>query len=137
MPALRNMNRSLCRVEVSAGCGVGRFLQTARFSPERGREGDCQNTVGRAIAGMTTSGLLCSAHLLVADRDRSTVSTSETALRGGKDEVADWVLLVEGFSKDVVAEDRSALLRQAGAEVSMTFNLYALDHLVTGVGSCR
>jgi hypothetical protein len=33
MPTLRNMNRSLCRVEVSSGSGIGRFIQTKSFSP--------------------------------------------------------------------------------------------------------
>ena len=38
MPALRNMNRSLCRVAATSGSGAGRCLQTIRFSPEPGRE---------------------------------------------------------------------------------------------------
>jgi hypothetical protein len=33
MPSLRNMNRSLSKVILSAGSGAGSYMQTVRFSP--------------------------------------------------------------------------------------------------------
>jgi hypothetical protein len=72
---------------------------------------------------------LCAAHLLIADQDRSRTPTHETALRGGQDAVADWVLLVEGYDEAAVAEDRSGLLRQSGAGLEIAGDLYRIDHI--------
>jgi hypothetical protein len=129
MPALRNMNRSLCRVAASSGSGAGRSLQTIRFSPEPGREAHLRGVLTSEAQSLAHQQGLCAAHLLIADRDRSRTQARETALRGGQDAVADWVLLVEGYDEAAVAEDRSGLLRQSGADPSITRDLYRIDHI--------
>jgi hypothetical protein len=129
MPALRNMNRSLCRVEASSGFGAGRYLQTIRFSPELGREAHLRGVLTSEAQLLAAQRGLCAVHLLIVDRDRSRAPTREAALRGGQDAVADWVLLVEGYDEAVVAQDRSGLLRQSGAGPDIAGDLYRMDHI--------
>jgi hypothetical protein len=129
MPALRNMNRSLCRVVASSGFGAGRCLQTIRFSPEPGREAHLRGVLTSEAQALAHQQGLCAAHLLIADQDRSRTPTRETALRLGQDAVADWVLVIEGYDEAAVAEDRSGLLRQSGAGPEIAGDLYRIDHI--------
>jgi hypothetical protein len=129
MPALRNMNRSLCRVAASSGLGAGCNLQTIRFSPELGREAHLRGALTSEAQSLAAQRGLCAVHLVIADRDRSRTQTRETALRAGQDAVADWVLLVEGYDEAAVAQDRSELLRQSGAGPEITGDLYRMDHI--------
>ncbi len=129
MPALRNMNRSLCRAAASSGSGAGCCLQTTRFSPEPGREAHLRGVLTSEAQSLTHQRGLCAAHLLIADQDRSRAPTRETALRGGQDAVADWVLVVEGYDEGAVAQDRSELLRQSGAGPGITGDLFRIDHI--------
>jgi hypothetical protein len=129
MPALRNMNRSLCRVAASSGFGAGCCIQTIRFSPEPGRDAHLRGILTSEAQSLAHQRGVCGAHLLIADQDRSKAQTRETALRAGPDAVADWVLLVEGYDEAAVAEDRSGLLRQSGAGPNITGDLYRLDHI--------
>jgi hypothetical protein len=130
MPALRNMNRSLCRVEASCGSGVGRFLQTIRFLPEPGREAHLHGTLASEMQSLAGQSGLCAAHLLIADRERSATPTREKSLRTAQDMVADWVLLVEGYAEAAVAQSRSSLLRQISAGPDFATDLYVIDHIV-------
>ncbi|GEO19093.1 hypothetical protein [Microvirga aerophila] len=129
MPALRNMNRSLCRVEASSGFGAGRYLQTVRFSPEQGQEAHLRGVLTSEAQLLAAQRGLCAVHLLIVDRDRSRTPTREAALRGGEDAVADWVLLVEGYDEAVVTQDRSGMLHQSGAAPEIVANLYRIDHI--------
>jgi hypothetical protein len=129
MPALRNMNRSLCRVAASSGFGAGRYLQTIRFIPELGREAHLRGVLTSEAQLLAAQRGLCAVHLLIVDQDRSRAPTREAALRRGEDAVADWVLLVEGYDEAVVAQDRSVLLQQSGAAPEIVANLYRIDHI--------
>jgi hypothetical protein len=130
MPSLRNMNRSLCRVEASCGSGVGRFLQTIRFSPELGRETYLHGTLTSEMPSLAGQSGLCAAHLLIADHERSGTPTREKSLRATQDTVADWVLLVEGYAEAAVVQSRSSLLRQSGAGPEIATDLYMIGHIV-------
>jgi hypothetical protein len=130
MPAVRNMNRSLCRVVASSGSGVGRYLQTTRFSPEPGREQEVIDALPLALSTLADEPFLTGAHVLAADQALSRTPTQERSLRGGQDDVADWVLLVEGFLHDVVATDRAGGLMAAGANPEVISNLYEVQHLL-------
>jgi hypothetical protein len=130
MPSLRNMNRSLCRVEASCGSGAGRFLQTIRFLPEPGREAHLHGILASEIQSLAGQSGLCAAHLLITDRESSARPTREKSLRTTQDTVADWVLLVEGYTEAAVAQSRSSLLRQWGAGPDVATGLYMIDHIV-------
>lgn len=130
MPALRRMNRSLCRVALSSGSGIGRFMQCLRFSPQAAQEDHLRCILADEVVALAAAQGLCAAHLLVADRDRSGVATQEASLRGNPDAVADWILLVEGYDATAVSQDRRPLLQQAGADGNIRVDLYTLDHIV-------
>jgi len=130
MPSLRNMNRSLCRVEASSGSGIGRFMQTIRFSPQAGRGASLRDAMAAEVRSLAVERGLCAAHLLVAERDSSRTPTREASLRVTPDAVADWILLVEGYNEAMVARDRSDILQQNGAESEMIADLYAIEHIV-------
>ena len=130
MPSLRNMNRSLCRLILSAGSGAGCYMQTVRFSPGKGRDNELVEGLRQAVTAWACEPFLMGAHLLIADLGLSGTPTGEQYLRGGQDHVADWVLLVEGFQQQAVAANRSDWLLRAGAEPDVTTNLYALQHLL-------
>jgi hypothetical protein len=135
MPSLRNMNRSLCRVEASDGSGAGRFLQTIRLSPEPGRETHLHGALTSEVQTLADRNGLCAAHFLITDRERSGTPTQEKSLRGTQDTVADWVLLVEGYDETAVAQNRSNLLRQSGAGPEIASDLYTVDHIVLRHGT--
>ena len=129
MPFLRGMNRSLCRVVASSGSGAGRYMRTTRFFPtvrEQSHFGHARSPELRALADEP---FLTGAHLLVADRAASFTPTQEQRLRGGQDEVADCVLLVEGFDKDAVAADQSECLHRIGVHEVTASDLYEIEHL--------
>lgn len=130
MPSLRNMNRSLCKVIMSAGSGAGCYMQTVRFSPGHGQSDSLAKDLCQALTAWVCEPFLTGAHLLIADPVLSSTPTREQRLRGGRDHVADWVLLVEGFQQEAVAASRSEWLVRAGAESDVTTNLYALQHLL-------
>jgi len=131
MPSLLNMNRSLCRVEASRGSGVGRYMQTIRFSPGAHHQAQLLAAVRHEVSRLPSQPLLCGAHLFIADRGVSTAPSRERQLRANSDAVADWILSVEGYDQAAVAEDLSELLRANGARPDIISHLYALDHLVT------
>jgi len=130
MPSLRDMNRSLCKVIMSAGSGAGCYMQTVRFSPGEGQGEGLVEGLRQTVMAWICEPFLTGAHLLIADPVLSGTPTREQRLRGGQDHVADWVLLVEGFRQEAVAVSRSEWLLQAGAEPDVTTNLYALQHLL-------
>lgn len=94
MPYHRNMVRSQCRRVESFGAGVSGFALTARFSsPPPGLAATLRELPMRfGIAG---------AHLLHTQTPRA-AQTTEQKIRGG-DAVADWIVLVTGYDRDVLA----------------------------------
>jgi hypothetical protein len=105
-------------------------MQTVRFSPGLGRGDELVEDLGQALRTWICEPFLTGAHLLIADPVLSGTPTREQRLRGGRDDVADWILLVEGFQQEAVAASRSEWLLQAGAEPDVTTSLYALQHLL-------
>ncbi len=117
IPTIRDMNRTLCRVRSSFGGGVGGYVLTVRFSDE-------------AVADIVSGELakrpgITGAHFLEGDADASSAKTDEARLRGGGDEIADLVCVVEGY-------DRAALER-VGEELTeggVRCGLYRTVHTV-------
>ena len=136
MPAVQNMNRTLCRVTASFGCGIGHAALTIRFSPQHGREVTLENWLRTELEQLAGSPGLVAAHLIRADEAASRAPTKEKQLRARPDEVADWALLVEGY--DTIAVRRtwdgplsSPTLEAHGARPQAIGDFYLLSHLVT------
>jgi hypothetical protein len=110
-----NTNRTIARITVSAGSGLGTFMLTARFSPVSGREGALRDWLSQiAFPEFVSRPGLTGAHLLESDVSASNTDTGEKKLRDGPDAVADWVILLEGYDDEAVAEAGSFLLTSDG-----------------------
>ena len=135
----RNANRTLCRMVASYGLGIGTWLLTIQLSPVEGQEEPLQHWLAadRLPAFAAMPGLV-GAHLLRGDPGASRTETAEKKLRGRPDDVADWVLLVEGYDRDAVTAVRdehlsATLLQQHGATPDTSAALYQLEHCVSDV----
>jgi len=135
---IEGMNRTLARVASSHGAGLGGYLMTAQLSPEPGQAETLRNWLADdAMPTLAGQAGLNAAHLLIADADASALPTEEKAIRRAPDEVADWVLLVEGYDQ-AAAEQALASLNGAGglidhgATAGSGFGLYTLDFALSG-----
>jgi hypothetical protein len=136
MPLIAGMNRTLCRVAATHGHGIGGYLLTVQFAPTPGSEDRLQSWLGgEAVPDLATRAGLCSAHLLIGDREVSQIKTQEKELRGGSDAVADWIALVEGYDRSATEQAGTELLGAAGlaahgAADRLIPGLYSLDFAI-------
>ncbi len=130
----RNSNRTACRTTLSIGGGIGGALATIRLGPSIGREEALRRWLrDEALAKLLGRPGISSAHLCEADVETTTVKTAEKAIRDKPDEVARWVLLVEGSDADIVGRAcREALdaktLESHGAEPGSIAGVYLLHY---------
>jgi hypothetical protein len=132
----RNSNRTACRTTLSLGRGLGGMIATIRLGPASGRE----EALRRWLADQVLPALLerpgiSAAHLCEADVETTTVKTAEKAIRDRPDEVARWVVLVEGIDAEIVARAcRQALgpatLEAQGAEPGAITGIYRLHYIL-------
>ena len=132
----RNSNRTACRTTLSIGCGIGGAMATVRLGPAPGREATLRQWLTReALPNLLERPSISAAHFCEADVETTTVKTAEKSIRDKPDEVARWVLLLEGINPDVVGRAcREALgattLETHGAEPGAITGLYALHYVL-------
>jgi hypothetical protein len=117
-----NVNRTACRITASQGRGVGGSLATLQLAAEAGREAALREwLVGTALPGLAGRPGVTGVALGEADVGATLVPTEERRLRSQPDQVAAWVVLVDGLEADLVGaacrEDlgADALARQGAA----------------------
>lgn len=97
LPLFRNTIRTACRITRSLGDGVGGALATLRLGPRAGREEELRAWLtATTLPALIERPGLVGAHLCEADLPATRVPTEERALRAREDEVAPWIILVEG-----------------------------------------
>lgn len=124
-------SRTICEVARSSGLGEGVFVEALRLeTPLEAADfrRRLDETVLPSVAG---SAEVVGVHLLEGQRGKGNGETAETRLRGGSDEVASWVLLVETVRSEAVEYLRRDLLCEekladAGA-AAVRRGLYALQ----------
>jgi len=132
----RNSNRTACRTTASVGGGIGGAVGTIRLGPSPGREQALRQwLVAEALPKILERPGISAAHLCEADVETTTVKTKEKDIRDKPDEVARWVLLVEGSDADIVGRAchealAPKILESRGAEPGAVTGLYALHHIV-------
>ncbi len=97
MPAFRDMNRSICRVTAKRHRGDGGAAGLVRLTPAEGAEAGLRRWIAESVLPrlMLAPGILA-ASLWELDVVASRMpDTAETRLRGTRDAVVDWVLVVE------------------------------------------
>jgi hypothetical protein len=135
MPQHRNMVRSLCRVLGSAGGGIGRCAMTLRLCPQAGRDDALRGHLAQLSEHLAERPGFLGGHLLRTETP-AIATTTEQAIRGGPDPVADWIYVVTGYSEDALRALRhedigdDSLFAQ-GATRNITTGLYRLSCAVT------
>jgi hypothetical protein len=127
MPHHRNMIRSQCRVLDSFGGGIAGSLLTVRFSPERGEIDATRRALVEALSLVPEEIGLTGGHLLLTETPQA-AQTTEQKIRGGKDAVADWVVVVSAYE----AEALERLIAGSLAHLSVSKrDVYRLSYVAT------
>lgn len=132
----RDSNRTLCRVMASVGHGVGNAIVTIRFAARPEKEVALATTMAKELLPslLEQPGVTC-AHLLKGDQKASQTETEEKKLRDKPDDIADWVLIAEGYDYDAVVGLRDGILYRNrladfGIEGEQTVDSYRLLHVM-------
>jgi hypothetical protein len=97
-PTIKDNNRTLSDVAASFGIGGGAAILTGRLQAEPGRDGELSDWLSTEILpGLIGQPGIVAAHLLRGDQASSATQTEEKAMRDRPDDVADWVVFVEGI----------------------------------------
>ena len=137
IPTIRDMTRTLCRVEASQSGGVGTALLTVRLSALAAhRVNLIRWLIDSLLPNLHAQRGVTGAHLLLGDAAASAAPTDEMRLRGSEDRCADLVLLVEAYQPMVLESLASESLAaqhfvKHGAEDTCQIGLYRMAHLVT------
>jgi hypothetical protein len=99
--------RSLCRVELSLGTGMGGWMMTWRFESLPSKD--------PVLQSLATAPGIVGVHLCIADRAASGIETEEKKGRP-KNAVPPYVLMVEGGADRQALEEASASISIGGAE---------------------
>ena len=140
MPFFKNMNRSACRQTIDMGKGVGIASTTMELKPAAGR----QDELRRQISSSLFPDLLRSpgkngiirAHLWEADLAVTVQKNPEEAIRGEKDRVVEWVVVLEASSSPSAEKAARELGKYPfsawGAEPVSPAYVYRLMHYFPG-----
>jgi len=132
VPHIRNVSRSLCRVEASFGCAQGGAIMTWRVEATEGQEEVLRRYLREALPPVFHRPGVLGAHFGTADRSGSEIMTEERKARGTLTLVPGWVILVEGISpaalgSAVEPELGVPALRSHGAAHDILFGIYRLE----------
>ena len=133
VPTVINMCRTLCRVELSAGHGVGGYVLTIRMDSSNDQRDQLLERL-RTVAGRISNRMgLTSAHIPVGDAEARGVSTKEKTLRDSDQRPADIAIIVEAYDLESLRElsddELSASsLQSHGAVEEQGRGLYRLAH---------
>lgn len=132
MPLHRGMVRSQCRCIHSSGGGIGRYALTIRLSPVDGREAAMSVYLASLGESFTTSPGGTSYHVFRTETPNIS-ATKEQQIRGGKDSVADWIVIAIGYDIDVLENLRcdafgTAEMVLQGIDPAAIFETYQLAY---------
>ncbi len=135
MPRHRNMVRSQCRVMESFGGGIAKSIVTTRVSPKPGEAHTLRDWLTDVLASLAGVPGITGGHLLQTQTPKAD-ATHEQKIRGGADAVADWIVLVNGYDAQALANVMStrfstASLAAAGTGPGQLTSLYNLSYALT------
>ena len=130
MPHHRDMVRSQCKRVQSTGGGIGQYALTVRFSPAKGRETEESVYLAAVADAFVNSPGGVAFHVLRTETPKAS-ETKEQRIRGGKDAVADWIVIAIGYDLKTLqdlqrAEFGTQMLEQRGiapGALSATYQL--------------
>lgn len=108
-PYVRDSIRGLSRVRASFGEGMGAAALTLRFDPQPAREAALERFfVDEALPACAHRYDILGAHFIVADQQASGLKPVER--QGRPTQYPNWVIMLEGFTPQAVADACDALL---------------------------
>jgi hypothetical protein len=132
-----NNRRTACRVASTLGHGLGGVLGVLDLGPAPGRAEGLRRWLGQTALPSALAGVgMVGAHLGEADATATAVRTDEKKLLQTPDQMARWLVLLEGVNRDAVAAASSAALhdaalRAAGAEGDIQRGVYQLSFVMS------
>ena len=132
-PLVLDSIRGLARVRMSLGVGTGGCALTLRFDPLQEREQTLEHyLVDSALPAIAQRVDIAGAHLIVADRDASSMTPVER--QGRPTTLPNWIVLVEGFTFDAVSRAADAVLSDTqltaqGCAPGMARDSYSLQFM--------
>jgi len=135
MPHHRNIVRSQCRVAESFGGGIARSIVTTRVSPKPDESDALRDWLADVLANLSCVPGITGGHLLQTDTPEIG-ETQEQKIRGGADAIADWIVLVNGYDAQALADVMAtqfttASLSAAGAQPAQLTSVYDLSYTLT------
>ncbi|MGE8637296.1 MAG: hypothetical protein ACN6PR_01550 [Achromobacter sp.] len=131
MPQHRNMIRSQCRVLESAGGGLARYALTIRLAPRAGAQADLRAYLKAHAAAVSMQAGISGAHLLMTQTP-PIAATTEQQMRGGMDQAADWIYVINGYEINAMAACDGDVLNAAEVcayrEPLIWSDIYCLSH---------
>jgi hypothetical protein len=125
-------SRTACRVHTSLGRGEGSWIETVRLAARGAGEGFGAALAGRLLPALLARRGIVAVHLLQGLPDASRTDSAEKTLRGQPDQLAAWILLVEGVdaasldaARGAVGSDRA--LQALGAADGSERGTYRLE----------
>jgi hypothetical protein len=140
IPLFRNNKRTACRVVRTLGHGIGGAIATLDLGPSPGRESDLRAWLtGTALPELLHIDGVTGAHVLEADLGVTRVRAAEKALLDRPDDMAQWVLLAEGVSGQVLERACATVaaheaLAEHGAMPDIDLGVYRLVFALTPNG---
>jgi hypothetical protein len=99
----RNVSRSLCEVAASFGEGQGGLVATFRYDVPDARASLHRHRIAQQwLPELAQARDIAGCHLLVADEAASAVETEERRVRGEKNLIPRWIVLVESWGDEKV-----------------------------------
>jgi hypothetical protein len=132
MPHHRDMVRSQCKRVHSSGGGIGQYALTLRFSPAKDRETEESVYLAALAESFAKSPGGVAFHVLRTETPEVS-STREQQIRGGKDVVADWIVIAIGYDletlKSLERDEFSAqIMERRGIDPGAISDIYRLAY---------
>lgn len=127
----RDTSRTICDVVLSLGAGHGGTVEALRLSTALPPQAFADR-MARLMDQLLEAPGIVAAHLLQGRSDASSGASAEKILRGQPDQVADWILLIEGIGSDALFAMRlgglgDATLIAAGAAPTIVRGCYQIQ----------
>ena len=135
VPSFTDVTRSLCRVSVTVGPGVGGYIATLRCNAAPGRAKDLARWLEAFLREAADRPGVHGAHLCLLEPEASSIQTEERRTRGTANLLAEVIALVEASGRDQLAGVLHQLSRDqligagAAGDAPIEAGLYRLEFL--------
>jgi hypothetical protein len=129
-------SRTICTVAATLGRGEGAFVEALRLDTRLDAHRFKDLFADQVLLPVSRQAGIVGVHLLEGQSAPSAGATAESQLRSAPDEVAPWILLIEGVEPQSIYALRQDVLHEArlgaaGAEDGIKRGIYSLQYSLT------